>query len=50
MSAKGRSRELLSREKKTLFARDTVNEDMTETGNRARKVSGKQGIILVLVK
>ena len=26
--------------KKTLFARGTMNEDMTETGNRARKVSG----------
>ena len=36
--------------KKTLFARGTMNEDMTETGNRARKVSGKPRIILVLVK
>ena len=36
--------------KKTLFAHGTMNEDMTETGNRARKVSGKQRIILVLVK
>ena len=36
------------REKK-LFPR-MVLEDMTETGNRARKVSGRQGIILVLVK
>ena len=34
---------------KTLFAR-ADDEDMTETENRARKVSGKQGIILVLVK
>ena len=36
--------------KKNLFARGTMNEDMTETGNRARQVSGKQRIILVLVK
>ena len=34
---------------KTLFAR-ADDEDITETENRARKVSGKQGIILVLVK
>ena len=50
VSAKGRRYERQSREKKTLFVCGTMNEDMTETGNRARKVSGRQGIILFLVK
>ena len=36
--------------RKNSFRAWHYDEDMTETGNRPRKVSGKQGIILVLVK